>query len=91
MTITAPERIWDFWPLDGGEPVLWRKPCPFPHHGEAECFEYVRLDLHAAVVAERDQLKERIAFFENASKAYEEICDNRQREIDSLKRKLGYD
>lgn len=39
----APERIWDFWPHDGGSPVLWREPCPFPAE-DAEVFEYVRAD-----------------------------------------------
>lgn len=51
----APERIWDYWPLDGGDPVLWRRPPPFPHDGE-EVFEYIRLDAHqAALEAEREK------------------------------------
>ena len=40
----APERIWDFWPHDGGSPVVWREPCPFTAD-DADVFEYVRADL----------------------------------------------
>lgn len=40
----APERIWDFWPHDGGSPVVWREPCPFPAD-DADVFEYIRADL----------------------------------------------
>lgn len=34
-----PRMIWDFWPHDGGPPVLWRKPCPFPAD-DADVFPY---------------------------------------------------
>jgi len=40
----APEQIWDFWPHDGGNPVVWREPCPFPAD-DADVFEYIRADL----------------------------------------------
>lgn len=27
---TAPQKVWIIWPHDGGAPVLWTTPCPFP-------------------------------------------------------------
>tara|TARA_B110000908_G_scaffold164460_1_gene212544 strand:+ start:5943 stop:6302 length:360 start_codon:yes stop_codon:yes gene_type:complete len=47
----APEKVWDFWPHDGGNPVLWREPCPFPSD-DAEVFEYTRTDLADARIAD---------------------------------------
>lgn len=53
MMDNPPERLWDFWPHDGGAPVIWREPCPFPAD-DADVFEYVLADqLRAAVAAER--------------------------------------
>ena len=37
----TPEKGWVFYPHDGGTPVLWTEPCPFPHTDEATCVEYV--------------------------------------------------
>lgn len=56
MMSEAPERIWDFWPHDGGSPVLWREPCPFPAE-DAEVFKYVRADRIAELLnASKDLL-----------------------------------
>jgi hypothetical protein len=49
--VKAPDRIWDFWPHDGGNAVVWREPCPFPAD-DADVFEYIRHDLHLSAVAE---------------------------------------
>ena len=46
----APERIWDFWPDDGGAPIVWRDPCPFPAD-DAEVVEYTRSDMLPAMLA----------------------------------------
>jgi hypothetical protein len=43
------KRIWDFWPHDGGNAVIWREPCPFPAD-DADVFEYHRADLSADLV-----------------------------------------
>ena len=40
MMDNPPKKIWDFWPYDGGAPVIWREPCPFPVD-DADVFEYV--------------------------------------------------
>jgi hypothetical protein len=45
--IDAPDKIWDFWPIGGGRPVVWREPCPFPAD-DAEVFEYTRTDISQA-------------------------------------------
>ena len=29
----APAKIWLIFPYDGGAPVLWTEPCPFPVDG----------------------------------------------------------
>jgi hypothetical protein len=48
--INAPEKIWDFWPIDGGPPVLWREPCPFAAD-DAFIVEYTRADTHGTAKA----------------------------------------
>jgi len=56
-----PERLWDFWPHNGGAPVIWREPCPFPAD-DADVFEYVLADHLKAVEA---RLAEAVEGLEN--------------------------
>lgn len=58
MQLTFPEKVWLIWPDDGGAPVLWLKPCPFPvedgqvteyHLGRAKSQELFKLNEQQAV------------------------------------------
>jgi hypothetical protein len=58
----APERIWLDWPgANRGEPVYDEPPERDTQPGQTG---YVRADIHAAVVAERDALREKLTEWE---------------------------
>jgi hypothetical protein len=68
----ATETIWLFWPLDGGPPVLWLKPCPFPAD-DAEVIGYTSTDISQAIIQEKDErIEELEAACEVVSQEFED-------------------
>jgi hypothetical protein len=85
--INAPEKIWDFWPIDGGEPVLWRSPCPFPAD-DACIVEYTRTSTRYTDLARIAELEGKLKLAASALDEASEYSSGLKSYADNLRAAL---